>query len=338
MFGRVIGVGRSHADLDEGLTRGAIDEATNDPVAAVTGADLVVLGVPVASMTSTVRAMLPALGADAIVTDVGGVKAPLVAELDELLAGHARFVAAIPSREPSAPGMAAAFADLFQGRCCVLTPTPRTDPTALATVRSLWEGRRDAGGRHGRRSPRSGPGHGQPPPARGRVALAGEIEACEAAGEELVPFSAGELKDFTRIAASDPALWRDIFTMNRDEVAAGIRGFRERLERLEGSDPRRARGRAARGAAGARSLAAAAASNRDRTPRPGDGCASRAPRGALASASIAWRTTMAISQDLLDILACPKCKGEVELNASQDGLVCAACKLVYEMRGRRPSC
>ncbi|MBK7972538.1 MAG: prephenate dehydrogenase/arogenate dehydrogenase family protein [Deltaproteobacteria bacterium] len=234
VFGRVIGVGRSRANLDEGLTRGAIDEATDDAAAAVIGADLVVLGVPVASMTSVVRAMLPSLGADAIVTDVGSVKAPLVADLDELLAGHARFVGGHPIAGTERSGMAAAFGELFRGRCCVLTPSPRTDPAALAKVRSLWEavGMRvvdmDAA-RHDRVLAMV-----SHLPHVVAYALAGEIEACEAAGEELVPFSAGGLKDFTRVAASDPALWRDIFTMNRDEVAAGIRAYRERLERLEG--------------------------------------------------------------------------------------------------------
>lgn len=233
VFGHVVGVGRNRANLDTGRERGAIDEASDDPLAAVAGADLVVLGVPVASMASVVRAMLPGLGAGSIVTDVGSVKGPLVAELDELLEGRARFVGGHPIAGTERSGMAAAFDQLFTGRCCVLTPTARTDATALARVRALWEavGMRvvemDAA-RHDRVLAMV-----SHLPHVVAYALAGEIEACEAAGEELVPFSAGGLKDFTRVAASDPALWRDIFTMNRDEVAAGIRAYRQRLLRLE---------------------------------------------------------------------------------------------------------
>lgn len=233
IFGRVVGVGRNRANLDTGLERGAIDEASDDPAGGVVGADLVVLGVPVASMASVVRAMLPGLGAGAIVTDVGSVKGPLVAELDELLEGGARFVGGHPIAGTERSGMAAAFDELFAGRCCVLTPTARTDAAALARVRALWEGvgmrvvEMDAA-RHDRVLAMV-----SHLPHVVAYALAGEIDACEAAGEELVPFSAGGLKDFTRVAASDPALWRDIFTMNRDEVAAGIRAYRKRLERLE---------------------------------------------------------------------------------------------------------
>lgn len=232
-FGHVVGVGRSRANLDEGLARGAIDEASDDPARAVAGADLVVLGVPVATMAPIVRALLPALGRDAIVTDVGSVKGPLVAELDELCAGRARFVGGHPIAGTERSGMSAAFGELFRGRCCILTPTACTDPAAVAEVRALWEavGMRvvemDAA-RHDRVLAMV-----SHLPHVVAYALAGEIEACEARGEELVPFSAGGLKDFTRVAASDPALWRDIFTMNRDEVAAGIGAYRLRLERLE---------------------------------------------------------------------------------------------------------
>lgn len=233
VFGHVAGVGRNRANLDVGLARGAIDEAGDDPVAAASGADLVVLGVPVAAMAPIVRAMLPALGRGAIVTDVGSVKGPLVADLDALLEGRARFVGGHPIAGTERSGMAAAFGELFQGRRCVLTPTPRTDRDALDRVRALWEavGMRvvemDAA-RHDRVLAMV-----SHLPHVVAYALAGEIEACEAAGEELVPFSAGGLKDFTRVAASDPALWRGIFTMNGGEVAAGIQAYRARLERLE---------------------------------------------------------------------------------------------------------
>lgn len=233
VFGHVIGVGRGRANLDTGLARGAIDEATDDAASAAAGADLVVLGVPVATMAAAVRAMLPGLGPAAIVTDVGSVKGPLVAELDELLEGRARFVGGHPIAGTERSGMAAAFGELFQRRCCVLTPTSRTDPEALAKVRALWEavGMRvvdmDAA-RHDRVLAMV-----SHLPHVVAYALAGEIEAREARGEELVPFSAGGLKDFTRVAASDPVLWRDIFTMNRTEVVAGIRAYRMRLEHLE---------------------------------------------------------------------------------------------------------
>ncbi len=233
VFGRVTGVGRGRPNLEEGLARGAIDVATADVAEAVRDADLVVLGVPVASMASVVATVAPALAANAIVTDVGSVKAPLIAELEPLLAQRGRFVAGHPIAGTERSGMAAAFPELFEGRCCILTPTSRTEATALAAVRGLWEavGMRvvtmDAA-RHDHVLALV-----SHLPHVVAYALAGEVEARESRGEELVRFSAGGLRDFTRVAASDPALWRDILSMNRVEVASAIRGYRERLAHLE---------------------------------------------------------------------------------------------------------
>ncbi len=233
LFGHVTGIGRGRANLDEGLARGAIDVATVDVAAGVRDADLVVLGVPVASMAAVVAAMAPSLARDAIVTDVGSVKAPLIAALEPLLAGRARFVAGHPIAGTERSGVAAAFPELFEGRCCILTPSDETDRSALEAVRGLWEGvgmrvvTMDAA-RHDHVLALV-----SHLPHVIAYALAGEVEAREALGEELVRFSAGGLRDFTRVAASDPALWRDILAMNRDEVVSAVRAYRERLAHLE---------------------------------------------------------------------------------------------------------
>ncbi len=233
LFGHVVGVGRNRANLDVGLERGAIDEAASDIAAAVDGADLVVLAVPVGSMGETARGLAPALGASTIVTDVGSVKARLVAEVEQALGGRGRFVGGHPIAGTERSGMAAAFGELFEGRCCVLTPTDATDAAALDAVRALWEGvgmrvvELDAA-RHDQVLAMV-----SHLPHVIAYALAGEVAAREASGEELVPFSAGGLRDFTRVAASDPDLWRDICLMNREEVARAIAAYRARLALFE---------------------------------------------------------------------------------------------------------
>ncbi|MBN1141998.1 MAG: prephenate dehydrogenase/arogenate dehydrogenase family protein, partial [Deltaproteobacteria bacterium] len=135
----VVGVGRSRANLDLALELGIIDTGAADPAAGVVGADLVFLATPVLTMRSVTEAILPHLKPGAILTDAGSVKAEVIRQLEPLLPPGIHLVPGHPIAGTEKSGAGAAFAGLFAGRNCILTPTPRTDPGALALVRRLWE-------------------------------------------------------------------------------------------------------------------------------------------------------------------------------------------------------
>src|SRR5262245_47427169 len=139
LVGEIVGYGRRRGRLELALERGAIARIAPTLPDAAAGADMVLLAAPVGSCAALARDLRPHAPANALLTDVGSVKAPLVAEL-EAAWGAATVVGAHPIAGSEQTSVAAARADLFVGRRCILTPTPRTRPEALAAVRRLWEG------------------------------------------------------------------------------------------------------------------------------------------------------------------------------------------------------
>ena len=135
---RVIGYDLNVKDLRTAVKMGAIDEFVNDPSDCVRGADLVVLAIPVGSYESSLRSWASSLRPGALVTDVGSVKGALVERAELAIPSHANFVGAHPIAGKEASGPAAASDGLFRGARCVVTPTERTDPTALARIERLW--------------------------------------------------------------------------------------------------------------------------------------------------------------------------------------------------------
>ena len=135
--GEVVGCARRPTTLERAQELGICDRATTDPRRAVEGADLVVIGTPPGAAGAVAAAMAPGLAAGAIVTDVGSVKAGVVAQVAPHLPDVARFVPGHPvaGTEHSVPD--AAFATLFERRRCILTPLPESDPAAVATVRTM---------------------------------------------------------------------------------------------------------------------------------------------------------------------------------------------------------
>ena len=138
VVGKVVGLGRSQANLDVALDRGMIDIATRDPVEAARGADLIVLAVPILTMRATLEKMIEHTAPDAVVTDVGSVKQYVVRELEPLITGKRSLVAAHPVAGKETTGAAAADPALFRDRRVILTPSAKSTPDAINKIEQLW--------------------------------------------------------------------------------------------------------------------------------------------------------------------------------------------------------
>jgi|SRR5688572_19395504 prephenate dehydrogenase len=227
----VVGFGRRRANLELALERGAIDRRADTLADAAADADVIMLAAPVGACIDLARALRPAARPDALLTDVGSVKASLVTGLEDVW-GAARVVGAHPIAGSEQTSIAAARADLFRNRRCVLTPTGRTAPDALALVRRLWEGvgavveTMDAA-RHDELLARVS--HA---PHLIAYALVDAVSA-SADGAAALALAGSGFADTTRIAASAPALWRDIALANAPAVRAALAEFRTTLATVE---------------------------------------------------------------------------------------------------------
>ncbi len=229
LFGKVVGLGRSAANLAIARQRGMIDDATHDPQDAVRGSDLIVLAVPVASLAPVLRTMAPALRSDAVVTDVGSVKVAVLREIENALPDGVAFVGAHPIAGTEFSGAAAADAGIFQGRRCVLTPGTRSTPEATARIRDLWRGvgmevhEMDAA-RHDEifawisHLPHA-------------IAFS-IIAALQYADASATEFAGPSFQSVTRVAASAPETWTDIFLANARAIEAAVAGFTAELSGL----------------------------------------------------------------------------------------------------------
>ena len=139
LVGKVVGLGRSQANLDVALERGMIDVATRDPVEAARGADLIVLAVPIQTMRATLEKMIEHTAPDAVVTDVGSVKEYVVRELEPVITGKRALVAAHPVAGKETTGAVAADPALFRDRRVILTPSAKSTPEAINKIEQLWD-------------------------------------------------------------------------------------------------------------------------------------------------------------------------------------------------------
>jgi prephenate dehydrogenase len=230
--GSVVGIGRSRANLEEALALGICDEITQDVRKGVAGADMVFISVPVCAIPAVVAEIAPALAPGCIVTDGGSVKTAIVSECEALMPSGCHFVGGHPIAGTEHSGAAASFATLYRGKRCILTPTERTDRTALATVDHLWR-------LTGAEVCSMEPGHHDRIfaeishlPHMAAYALVHAVGTADVEGENVLSYTAGGFRDFTRIASSDPAMWRDISLMNRDALLKSIDGFSASLAEL----------------------------------------------------------------------------------------------------------
>ena len=220
--------------LDAVRRLGLAEEATDDPIAAVSDADLVVLATPLSAYAEVARRIAPALKPGAIVTDVGSVKESVIREVGPLVPRGVHFIPGHPIAGTEHSGPESGFAELFRDRWCVLTPLPETAPEALAAVTRMWElaGMRVvtmAADHHDKVLAMTS--HLPHLIAYTIVSTATDLE--DDLKSEVIAFSAGGFRDFTRIAASDPVMWRDIFLRNRQAVLDVIQRFTEDLTALQ---------------------------------------------------------------------------------------------------------
>ena len=233
LAGRIVGAGRSRETLEQALRLGVIDEMGQGMRHASEQADLVVLASPVAAFEYIVREIGPALKAGAIVTDVGSVKGALIGIVENNIPAGVHFVPGHPIAGREKSGVAEASETLFQNKRCILTPTARTDRSALESMRELW----DAAGAivstmdadlHDRVF--AAVSHLPHVAAFGMMTAVAELNT---GTEGYLQFSGAGFRDFTRIAASSPEMWRDICLMNRPHLVEMIDRYLRSLNRLK---------------------------------------------------------------------------------------------------------
>lgn len=229
--GTITGMGRGPENLKTALKMGLVDEVTTDLTEGVRGADLVIAAVPVQKISEVIKKALPALTPPCIITDVGSVKKAVIDAVEPLLTDGIDYVPAHPVAGTEESGASAAFAELFEQRLCIVTPTGKTSPAALSTVKALW---REAGSKVVQMEPSA---HDRVFSAVSHlphvVAYTLVNTVAGGDGRELLKFSAGGFRDFTRIASSSPEMWTDICAMNRDFLLEMIDKFQFNLDRLK---------------------------------------------------------------------------------------------------------
>jgi prephenate dehydrogenase len=232
----VVGIGRRVENLKTAVALGAIDRYVSEPRAGIEGADLVVLATPVDTYEQHLKQWASDLRPGTIVTDVGSVKGDLVTQAESLMPASVLFVGAHPIAGREKTGVAAGSVDLFRGAKCILTPTARTAPDALRTVRAVWE---VAGSQVSEMDPHL---HDRVLGAVSHLPHAvafSLINALVEVRDRLVPeldllaYAGGGLRDTTRIAASSPEMWRDIFLWNRENLVSTIEVYERYLTHLK---------------------------------------------------------------------------------------------------------
>ena len=225
LAGAITGAGRSREALDQALQLGVIDRLDFDTRHSVEKSDLVVLATPVRTFEPIVRAIGSHIKSGAILTDVGSVKGGMVGVLEDLLPPSVHFVPGHPIAGRERHGVAAATESLFQGAKCILTPTVRTDARALETVKSLWA---VAGASVIVMDPDmhdhdfAAVSH---LPHVAAFAMMNAVAELGSGSEKYLHLSGAGFRDFTRIAASSPEMWRDICLDNRAEILAALDDF-----------------------------------------------------------------------------------------------------------------
>jgi cyclohexadieny/prephenate dehydrogenase len=225
---------RKQSTLDEAKALGLGDSYTLDAAEAVRGADLVILCTPVGAYGAVIQSIKDALEPGAILSDVGSVKQYVVKVIKPALPGDVHFIPAHPVAGTEHSGPAAGFPELFVNRWCILTPEAGIDPVALDRLTSFW-------GAMGSRVEVMDAGHHDlvlaitsHVPHLVAYNIVGTVADLEQHTQsEVIKFSASGFRDFTRIAASDPVMWRDVFLTNREAVLEMLGRFLEDLSRLQ---------------------------------------------------------------------------------------------------------
>jgi prephenate dehydrogenase len=233
---RVVGVGRRAENLETAVALGAVDRYVADPQEGVRGADLVVLATPVDTYERHLHDWAHCLTPGTIVSDVGSVKGTLVERSEAAMPAGVHFVGAHPIAGKEKTGVAAGSDQLFKGARCILTPTKRTDSAALERVKQVWE---ETGSIVLTMDPHlhdqilGAVSHLPHVVAFALMNALAELRDQQVPSLDIAGHSGGGLRDTTRIAASSPEMWRDIFLWNRDNVVFYIDRYARVLEELK---------------------------------------------------------------------------------------------------------
>ncbi|MEO1192043.1 MAG: prephenate/arogenate dehydrogenase family protein [Pseudomonadota bacterium] len=225
---------RSAETRAKALELGLADKVFETPAQTVAGAEVVVLAAPVSTYASLAEAMGPALAPGAIVTDVGSVKVAVIKDVAPSLPSNVHLIPGHPVAGSERSGPEAGFAELFENRYCILTPPPGTNVTALGRLAALWEGvgaKVECMDADHHDKVLAITSHLPHLIAYTIVGTATDLE--EDLQAEVIRYSAGGFRDFTRIAASDPIMWRDVFLSNREAVLEMLQRFSEDLTALQ---------------------------------------------------------------------------------------------------------
>lgn len=231
---RIAGAARSVKTRQTALALGVVDEAFENPREAVKNADIVFVCTPVGAIAETIGGFMTALKPGAVVTDVGSVKEEIIKQTLPLLRPDIHFVPAHPVAGTEKSGPENGFVELFEGRWCILTPLAQTDRPAVSAVRAVWESagmkvEEMSAARHDKVMALMS--HLPHLIAYTIVGTAADLET--ETREDVIKYAAGGFRDFTRIAGSDPVMWRDIFLNNTEAVLDCLQRFSEDLTLLQ---------------------------------------------------------------------------------------------------------
>ena len=233
---QVVGLGRTIENLELAVTLGAIDRYEQHPEHAIPGSDLVILATPVESYAAHLNQWGKLLDQGTIVSDVGSVKGPLVEQSESRMPSGVDFVGAHPIAGKETSGVGAACVDLYQNAVCLLTPTAKTNSEALTKVQQLWEA---AGSTVHCIDPflhdwiLGAVSHLPHVAAFALMNALTDLQKQTKGDADLLSFSGGGLRDTTRIAASSPEMWRDIFLWNRENMLLMIESLERQLQRFK---------------------------------------------------------------------------------------------------------
>ena len=229
---RIIGAGRTEATLKKAVELGVVDDYETDFSLAVKDVDIVVVAVPLSAMKNVFEQIAPALSATAIVTDAGSAKQSVIRDAESAFGdASARFVAGHPISGTEKSGVSAAFTELYENRKVILTPVENTDANAIKLVTAMWQA---AGAEVETMDAQhhdmvlAGTSHLPHLLAFGLVDCLNSLEDVD----EVFRFAAGGFRDFTRIASSDPVMWRDICLSNRDDILAMMKKYEDELKTI----------------------------------------------------------------------------------------------------------
>ena len=234
LAGEIVGTARSAETRAIATEIGLCDRVVETAAEAVQGADLVVLAVPVGAMGAVAAEIGPHLKPGATVTDVGSVKQAVIAAVQPHIPDGVHFIPAHPLAGTEHSGPRSGFAELFDNRWCLIVPVDGTDPAATAQLRALWEGMGanvDEMDAEHHDLVLAVTSHTPHLIAYTMVGVADDLR--RVTDSEVIKYSAAGFRDFTRIAASDPTMWRDVFLNNKDATLEILGRFTEELFALQ---------------------------------------------------------------------------------------------------------